>query len=164
LKYLIRRAISGWQIIFSIKKISKMTQVKFQTIPFGGILNQLAHNAIQEISNHIEPISRPAMNVLESTDGFELQIAAPGFQKSEFIIGVEGEKLTISAKKEPISTEQSEKWLRREFSVSEFSRTFKLPESVDANQIAATFEQGILTLQLAKKETSKPVAKSIQVI
>jgi HSP20 family protein len=141
-----------------------MTQVNFQTIPFGGILNQLAQNAIQEISNHVEPATRPAMNVLETENGFELQIAAPGFLKSAFSIDVEGEKLTISAKKEVKTTGNSDKWLRREFGVSEFSRVFKMPESVDANQIAASFEQGILTLQLIKKESSKPVVKSIQVI
>jgi HSP20 family protein len=160
----IRQPLSGWQVILSIKLFSKMTQVKFQTIPFGGILNQLAQNALQEISNHVEPVTRPAMNVLESETGFELQIAAPGFQKNEFSINIEGEKLTISAKKEVKTTAPSDKWLRREFGTTEFSRVFKMPESVDANQIDATFEQGILTLQLVKKESSKPVVKSIQVI
>lgn len=98
--------------------------------------------------------SRPAVNIVENKDGFALELAAPGLTRDDFNVSVEKNTLTISASKE---TEQDEegKYRRREFSYFSFKRSFHLPESIDANNISAKYENGVLSLQLAKKEEAK---------
>lgn len=98
----------------------------------------------------------PAINVVESEDGYRLEVAAPGFSKKDFSIEVEKEILTIAGKQEVQEAKEGEKYTRREFNYTEFKRTFHLPETIDAQAINATFENGILSITLNKKEEAKP--------
>lgn len=145
-----------------------MAVLKFQTAPFHAAFNDLARTALHELSSLAETAypnpTRPAVNILESADGFELQLTAPGFEKSEFKIVVENGLLTVSAEKSASADAPAdEKWHRREFRTAPFSRSFRLPESVDADKLEARFEQGILSLSLVKKEEAKPVIKTVMV-
>ena len=94
--------------------------------------------------------SRPAVNIVENEDGFALELAAPGLTKDDFNVSVEKNTLTISASKET-KQEEKDNYRRREFSYFSFKRSFHLPNSIDANNITAKYENGVLTLQLAKK-------------
>ena len=78
----------------------------------------------------------------------------PGLSKSDFEINVEKDVLTVSAKVEK-ENEESVKYSRKEFNYNEFKRTFHLPETIDTSKIEANFNNGILTLTLAKKEEAK---------
>lgn len=108
------------------------------------------------VSNHFGATvhQRPAVNVLEKDDAFVIELAAPGLNKADFNIKVENDVLTIAAKKE-VTPKEGEKYTRKEFNYTQFTRTFQLPETVDTTQITAAFENGILTLNLAKKEEAK---------
>ena len=140
-----------------------MTQVKFQPMPFGGLISQLAHTAMNQLNDRFEPTARPAVNVLENADGFELQIAAPGFSKEEFSVNVKADLLTVTAKKAETKEVDGEKWQRREFGTTQMSRSFHLPETVDVDNIQAAYENGVLKLTIAKKEEVKPVVKTIAI-
>jgi HSP20 family protein len=118
-----------------------------------------------EFFNHDFPVSfrngamqkSPAVNVVESANGYRLEVAAPGLAKEDFEVKVDKDQLTISAKKESSKTEDSgEKYTRREFSFLEFKRSFHLPETVDATNIKATYENGVLNVMLEKKPEAKP--------
>lgn len=98
--------------------------------------------------------SRPAVNIIETKDGFSLDIAAPGLRKEDFNISVEKNTLTITANKET-SVEEGTKFRRREFNYLSFQRSFHLPNTIDANAITAKYENGILQLALSKKEEAK---------
>ncbi|MCL4163679.1 UNVERIFIED_CONTAM: hypothetical protein GTU68_012764 [Idotea baltica] len=98
--------------------------------------------------------SRPAVNIIETKDGFSLDIAAPGLSKEDFNISVEKNTLTITANKET-SVEEGTKFRRREFNYLSFQRSFHLPNTIDANAITAKYENGILQLALSKKEEAK---------
>lgn len=98
--------------------------------------------------------SRPAVNIIETKDGFSLEVAAPGLNKEDFNISVEKNTLTINANKEA-NIEEGNKYRRREFNYLSFQRTFHLPNTIDANAITAKYENGILHLTLSKKEEAK---------
>jgi HSP20 family protein len=95
--------------------------------------------------------SLPSVNITENEQGYLLSLAAPGLTKEDFRISLDKDRLTISSEKtsEHESTEQ--KFTRREFNYSAFSRSFVLPKSVDKDSIKAKYENGVLMLSVPKK-------------
>ncbi|OZV69717.1 Hsp20/alpha crystallin family protein [Winogradskyella aurantia] len=104
----------------------------------------------------------PAMNVKELDDEFEVEFAAPGFKKSDFKVTLDDHILNVSAKKETEKKEEDKDFMRREFSYSTFERSLRLPETVDNKaDIKATYKDGILKLDLLKKEPVKETPKKV---
>ncbi len=103
-------------------------------------------------------ISTPSVNILEKDNEYDIEVAAPGLEKEDFKIDVENDVLTVSSQKEDVSEEKNEKFMRREFSFSSFQRSFILPDSADTDQIKATHKNGVLRIQVPKKEESKKKA------
>lgn len=100
----------------------------------------------------------PAVNIFETKDDFQIELAAPGLLKKEIKIDLEENILRISGKKITEKKEGEEKkYTLREFNFSDFERSFTLPETIDNQGISAKFENGILILTLAKKEEAKPL-------
>lgn len=95
----------------------------------------------------------PAVNVVEHQDGFRIEVAAPGLKKEDFKLNLNCNNLTISASQE--TQKGSEKYTRREFSYSSFQRTFTLPTSIDAERIQATYTDGLLKIDVPKREEAK---------
>lgn len=96
----------------------------------------------------------PAVNVKEDETKFLLEVAAPGLQKENFKVELEDNLLTISAEQKTENTETDEKtkFTRKEFSYSTFKRSFSLDEeTVDAENIEAKYENGILNISIPKK-------------
>ena len=118
---------------------------------FGG---SLAHASMTRV---------PAANVLESANGYAIEIAAPGMQKEDFKISLEKDMLSISAEKKSENNEDSPKFTRREFSYSSFKRSFNLPEVADKENIKAEYSNGILTLTIDKKKEAVDVIKEIKI-
>ncbi|WP_375558864.1 Hsp20/alpha crystallin family protein [Bernardetia sp. OM2101] len=105
-------------------------------------------------------IPMPAVNISENENEHLIEVSAAGFEKDQFNIEMEDNKLTISAEmkeeKEESSNEDSEDkkqnyYTRREFRSSSFKRSFTLPKNVDSENIAASYQNGILKLILPKK-------------
>ncbi|GAB3502001.1 Hsp20/alpha crystallin family protein [Spirosoma knui] len=117
----------------------------------------------RDINDFFNPASSamhnvPAVNVIEHSDGFRIEVAAPGLKKEDFKLGLNHNNLTISAYQETQKEEQeksTEKYARREFSYSSFQRTFTLPSSIDADAIQASYADGVLTINLPKREEAK---------
>ena len=87
-----------------------------------------------------------------------MEVAAPGLNKKEFKIQLDGNMLTISSEKSNQREEnnEDEKYSRKEFSYQSFQRTFNLPKDVvDADKIEAKYENGLLHLVIPKKEEAK---------
>lgn len=102
---------------------------------------------------------KPSVNILETDDSYLLEVAAPGYLKDEFKIEVDKNILTISATKEE-AKEETGKYTRREFRNTSFSRSFTLPENkFDDTKIEASYEAGILQVNIFKKEEAKPKPK-----
>ena len=99
----------------------------------------------------------PSVNIRENEEGFEVEVAAPGFSKEDLKIDLSNGLLTISSeKKVENETRDGENFTRREFSYQSFSRSFTLPNIVNSDKIAAKYENGILRISIPKKEEAKP--------
>ena len=99
----------------------------------------------------------PSVNIKESTDDFEIEVAAPGLDKKDFRIELNHGVLTISSeKKNENETKRGQQFTRREFSYQSFTRSFTLPETVYDEKISAKYDNGVLKVIIPKKEEAKP--------
>lgn len=105
----------------------------------------------------------PAVNITESSDAYNIELAAPGLKKSDFKINVDKNLLTISVEKKEESTEEDKVFSKKEFSYTSFSRSFSLPDTVDYNSIDANYEDGVLELKIGKKEEAIVTKRQIEV-
>lgn len=112
-------------------------------------------------SDHLR--TAPAVNIVETPTAFELEVAAAGYTKESFSITLEKDILSIKGKKETNETETQPNYRRREFAVSNFNREFRIGDKVNAENIAARYENGILFITLPKKEVVEPATRSISV-
>jgi len=105
------------------------------------------------------------VNVRETDKNYELELVAPGLKKEDFKINLNGELLTISYEQEQRNEQENkeEGWLRKEYARNTFSRSFQLDDTVDPAKIAAQYRDGILHVQLPKKEGAQKVSKTIQI-
>ena len=99
----------------------------------------------------------PSVNVRETAEEFTVEVAAPGMKREDFDIQLHNNVLTIrSEQSNRQESGEDGKYSRREFSYQSFQRSFNLNhEVVDDNNIAATYQDGILRLTLPKKESAK---------
>ena len=99
----------------------------------------------------------PSVNIKESDEDFEVEVAAPGFTKNDFRIELNHDQLTVSSEKEiENESKEGQQYALREFSYQSFSRTFTLPNIADSEKIGAKYENGILKIVIPKKEEAKP--------
>jgi HSP20 family protein len=105
-------------------------------------------------------ITTPAVNITDKKNQYEVSVAAPGLKKNDFNIDVEDNMLTISCEREENKEEKDERYTRKEYSYSSFSRSFTLPEEVIKEKIEATYEDGVLRITLPKMEETKKAALS----
>ncbi|MGI9531891.1 Hsp20/alpha crystallin family protein [Lutimonas sp.] len=104
----------------------------------------------------------PAMNIRETEEFFEIEMAAPGFTKKDFEISIENGLLKISAEKKEEMEEEIENYTRREFNYNSFLRSFTLPDNVNEEEmIDATYNRGILKLVLNKVHTDEIIPKRV---
>ena len=99
----------------------------------------------------------PAVNIKETAENYEVEVAAPGMTKKDFKVELDGNALTISSQRSSENEEKAdERYTRREFSYQSFQRTFNLQkEVVDLDKIQAKYENGLLHLLIPKKEEAK---------
>lgn len=111
-------------------------------------------------NNYSDPNSTlPSVNIKETTDLFEVEMAVPGMAKDDFKVELNNSYLTISAEKKSESEtkeKKGERYTRKEFSYCSFSRTFALPDVVENEKIEAKYENGILKVAIPKREEAKP--------
>ena len=144
----------------NVAKFQPLPATKFFTNSF---FDEFFNRNVGELVGNENWTSQPAVNVSENNESFNIEVAAPGFNKPDFSLNIENGQLVISAKHEEKAEENNEKnrFLRREFRFESFKRSFKLPNSVNQDGISAVYENGLLLVTLPKKEEAKPVSKNI---
>ncbi|MFO7842944.1 MAG: Hsp20/alpha crystallin family protein [Bacteroidales bacterium] len=95
--------------------------------------------------------SAPPANIIESKFDFRIEMAVPGFEKSDFKIDLDKKMLTISLDKN-VDENTEEKCNYKEFNYNKFSRTFRLSDKIDTEKINALYKNGLLQVVLPKKE------------
>ncbi len=140
-----------------------MTLVKFNQ-PGSKALNGFLDSFLNDF--HYTPnnnLNFPAVNINESNDDYELAFNVPGRSKEDFKITVDKNILTVSFEKKEEVKDENKKQIKKEFSLQSFKRSFTLDEKIAADNIAAKYENGILTLTLPKKEEVKVQPKEIAI-
>ncbi len=124
------------------------------------LLNDLFFSTRPE-SNHASTYSKPSTNIVENKKAYVISLAAPGMDKSDFKISLDGNKLSISSKKEQSSDEKV--YLQHEFQYGTFTKKFELPENADKTKISAAYTNGVLDIEIAKTKESVAVNKQIKI-
>ena len=135
------------------------------TDPFNNLVNEFFGRDISQFFGHDDMRrSVPGVNITEREADYKLELLAPGFERQDLKINVESEVLTISAEHKSDEIKGTERFTRREFSRSSFSRSFRLPKGTTDNNIKADFVNGVLNLLVPKVEVKKPSVRVIQII
>ena len=135
-----------------------MAYVQFNKKPFEGSFSSFVDDLFTELpvlinngfNNAVRKDSVP-VNVKETEKSYQLEVVAPGFEKTDFKINLDQNLLTISADKKEEVKEESQKQIRKEYSYRSFKRSFTLNDKIDATKIDASYINGILRLNLPKQ-------------
>ncbi|EMY81835.1 heat shock protein hsp20 [Psychroflexus gondwanensis ACAM 44] len=100
--------------------------------------------------------SSPLVNIKQAEDKYSVEMSVPGFDKNDFNIELNENELIISSEKEENKEQEGEKYTRKEFSYQSFRRSFTLPETVDGDKISAQYKDGVLYVDIPKREEAKP--------
>jgi HSP20 family protein len=105
------------------------------------------------------------VNVRETDKAYEMELMVPGLRKEDLKLQATNDMLTVSYEQETKNEEKGEnnEWLRQEYKMQSFSRSFSLDDTVDVNKINASYEHGVLRLTLPKKEHAQKISKSIEI-
>ncbi len=144
-----------------------MTLVKFNNGHKNHVVNPFFSDVYNLLNDSVLSdrfaVRTPAVNIAETENEFEVELAVPGLKKEDFKINLEKNVLTISAEKKAEEVNENKKFSKREYSYSSFTRSFTLPQSADQNKIEADYTDGILKLTIAKKEEAKVVTREITI-
>lgn len=105
----------------------------------------------------------PAVNICETDNEYHIELAAPGLKKEDFKVALDRNILSISVEQKSENTENNKKYNKREFNYTSFVRSFALPESVDDAHIEAEYHDGVLKINVAKKEEAKAASRQIEI-
>jgi len=103
----------------------------------------------------------PRTDLAETDDAYTLRVDVPGMTKEDISINLQNDTLTISGERLSERTEESEEYVRVERAFGNFHRTFTLPDAVDQENIEATYENGVLTINIPK--TAKSTRRQIEI-
>jgi HSP20 family protein len=155
--------------MFNKNKITTMSIVRYNSalndyVPtsFSNLIDRFFNDTITRGGGSIYGSFVPKVDIIENEKDYEVHVAAPGMNKDEFKIDLNDNFLTISGERK-LNKEKSEKNFHSiETQYGTFSRSFSLPENVDANKINAKYENGILVINIPKDE-KKALKTSIKV-
>lgn len=137
--------------------------VKVNNRPMHRTFNSIFDELFNELPKMESKLHAPAVNVHETDNAYEMELNVPGRKKEDFKINLENGLLTVSFEKKEENNTNAAKTLRREFSYQSFKRSFNIDDTVDADNIQAKYDNGILILTLPKKEQAKPAKKEINI-
>ena len=151
------------KVIINQKKdamsLNKRNEANWLPIVLGDMLETDWLGGTTKVSNI--GISVPAVNILETEEKFVVEVAAPGKHKKDFVIELDNDILSISSeeKEEDKTADESGRFTRIEFSYNNFKRVLGLPETVERENISASYNNGILEINLPKLDTAKVKTK-----
>jgi len=145
-----------------------MTLVKFNNNKRDNTLLPGVNDVFESIFNDTffsdRMITRvPAVNISESENSYQVELAAPGLKKDDFKLNLERNQLTISVEQQSEQNDSQKSYNKREYSYSSFVRSFTLPDSADHSQIDASYTDGILRIDIAKREEAKALRRQIEI-
>ena len=98
----------------------------------------------------------PATDIVENADGYTITLDVPGFAKDDFKVRIHEGVLTVNGERKSPEVTDEEYFSYNERPYGTFERSFRLPDHIDSETIKGSYEDGVLTLELTKKEEAKP--------
>jgi len=136
-----------------------MNLIKFnkpaQPKTFSSILDEFFNNSFPETFNKEWNWNSPSTNIKETDQGFTIEMAVPGIDKKNIDIRVEKDQLIIESAQKNESEESNDNYTMRQFNYSTFRKSFFLNDKIDSNKINAEYKDGILYIDIEKKEEAK---------
>ena len=145
-----------------MNKINHYHPVK-QATNFNSWIDNFFNHSIGDVIGSDFVMNQASVNITELPDAFQIELAAPGLEKSDFDINIDKNQLSVSIEKILKEEKQEGKYTRREFDFSSFKRSFQLREDIDTNEISASYENGILFLLLPKKVKAEIEKRTIEI-
>lgn len=108
-------------------------------------------------------LQHPPVNIISKDNSYNLEMLVPGYTKADFKVTLQDKVLSIAAESKAEEVSETEKVVRKEFSMKAFKRSFTIDEKIDAEKISVSYENGILKLELPKKELVKPEVHEFEV-
>lgn len=106
--------------------------------------------------------SQPKVNIKETEDAYQIDLAAPGYTKEEFNVEIDNNVLTISVERNEETKDENIKYSHNEYNYGSFNRSFTLPKGkVQEAKVEAQYTNGILNISIPKTEEAKPKPKRI---
>jgi HSP20 family protein len=142
------------EVTMSLVKFSPSTLFPSSVLP--GLMENFFGRDMFDLTNRaLGDSTLPAVNIRETSNDFLVEVAAPGMKKDDFKVTLENNLLTISSQKEEQNEEQEGNYTRQEFRYHSFSRSFGMPSTADSDRIKAKYHDGVLSIQIPKKEEAK---------
>ena len=98
----------------------------------------------------------PPVDVYEDEHNITLKIEVPGIDEKDIDVRIENNTLTVHGERKFEKEEKEENFRRVERQYGSFTRSFTLPQTVDAEKVSASYDKGVLKISLAKKAEAKP--------
>ena len=98
----------------------------------------------------------PLVDIYEDEHNISLKIEVPGIDEKDIDVRIENNTLTVHGERKFEKEEKEENFRRVERQYGSFTRSFTLPQTVDTEKVSATYDKGILKINLAKKAEAKP--------
>lgn len=98
----------------------------------------------------------PPCNAYEDEHGFHIKVALPGVDRQDMNILFENGVLTVKGARKESGTDNGRRYFANEIVWGDFSRSFRLPPYIDPDKAAASYKDGVLVLDLPKREEAKP--------
>ncbi|MER3498265.1 MAG: heat-shock protein Hsp20 [Chitinophagaceae bacterium] len=141
-------------------------------VPFGGWVDGVLQNTLSRFFdddfwgfNGVLLNSQVPVNIKETDTSYQMEVVAPGLSKKDFNVNISNNMLTVSFEHKEENSEENKQdgYLRQEYRMQSFSRSFTLDDTVDADKISAQYTDGVLHINLPKKEGAKRITKNIVV-
>lgn len=116
----------------------------------------------EESSTQLDKM-KPTINIIEKNGVYKIKVLAPGFKRKDFNLTIQGSDLIISGEHNTEKKEEYENYLRKEFSISSFSRSLHLPDNITLNQIKANYKDGLLHIAIKKNALKNQEVKQIKI-
>jgi len=145
-----------------------MTLVKFNPekrnngslLPFSDVFDSIFNDTFfnDRLTSRV-----PAANISETEDHFHVELAAPGLRKEDFKLNLDRNVLNVSVESRQEQTDAPKSYSKREYSYASWVRSFTLPETANTDHIEAAYTDGVLKIDIAKREEAKAVRRQIEI-
>jgi len=141
-----------------------MHLVSYQPTGLANWLDDFFDDTFHTYGRELTADAYPHVDIVEGQNEYTINAEVPGLDKKDIEVKIEDGVLSIRGeKKNEVEKREKDRYYRLERSFGKFSRSFKLPDNVDANDIQASYKNGVLSLTVRKNEEAKPKAIEVKV-